>query len=63
MRVNVTTHVQLGRKSLGCPAELFAAVGTIGEASDLGCLNINEIAAASKHGPWKIVFADRSGKC
>jgi hypothetical protein len=34
MRAKVTTHAQLGRKSLGCPAEVFAAVGASGDASN-----------------------------
>jgi hypothetical protein len=42
MRVEVTTHVQLGGKSLGCPAEIFAVVGTIWKASKLGGLNITK---------------------
>jgi hypothetical protein len=40
MHVEVTKHVLLGSKSLGCPAE--AAVGTIGEASKLGGLNVTK---------------------
>jgi hypothetical protein len=48
MRAKVTTHVLLGRKSLGCPAGKLAAVGTIWEASKLGGPEHNGIAAASK---------------
>jgi hypothetical protein len=47
MRAKATTHVLLGCRSLGCPVRKLAAVGTIWEASKLGGLNINEIAAAS----------------
>jgi len=44
MRAKVATHAQLGRKSLGCPAEdlFFAAVGTIWEASKHRGLNITK---------------------
>ena len=42
MRAKVTTHVLLGRKSLGRPAGIFAAVGTIWKASNFGGLNITE---------------------
>jgi hypothetical protein len=42
MHAEATKHVQLGCKSLGCPAALCAAVGTIGEASKIGGLNITE---------------------
>jgi hypothetical protein len=42
MRAKVTTHVQLGCKSLGCPARKLAAVGTIWKASELGGLNIKK---------------------
>jgi hypothetical protein len=42
MHAEVTKHVLLGRKSLGCPAAVGAAVGTIGEASKLRGLNIKE---------------------
>jgi len=58
MRAKVTTHVLLGCKSLGCPARV-----TRGGRSDLGGeqtvrLEHNEIAAASKPSPRKIVFAE-----
>jgi len=42
MRAEVTTHVQLGRKSLGRPAAKAAEVGTICEASKLWGLNITK---------------------
>jgi len=42
MRAKVTTQVLLGSKSLGPPAGIFAAVGTIWEASKLGGLNIKK---------------------
>jgi len=42
MRAKVTTHVLLGRKSLGRPAGVWAAVGTIWGASNLGGLNIKK---------------------
>jgi len=42
MRAKVTTHVLLGRKSLGCPAAKVAAVGTIWEANKFGGLNITK---------------------
>jgi hypothetical protein len=38
VRAEATTHVLLGRKSLGRPAGVFAAVGTIWGASKLGGL-------------------------
>ena len=40
MRGEVTNRVLLGRKSPGCPAGVFAAVGTIWGASKLGGRNI-----------------------
>ena len=42
MRGEATNRVLLGRKSPGCPAGVFAAVGTIWGASKLGGRNITE---------------------
>ena len=42
MRGEVTNRVLLGRKSPGCPAGVFAAVGTIWGASKLGGRNITK---------------------
>src|SRR6516162_659991 len=42
VRVEVTKHDRPGRKSPGCPAAVFAAVGTIWGASKLGGRNIKE---------------------
>jgi len=42
MRAKATTHVLLGRKRLGRPAGVCAAVGTIWGASNLGGLNIKK---------------------
>jgi hypothetical protein len=42
MRGEATNRVPLGRKSPGCPAEVFAAVGTIWGASKLGGRNITK---------------------
>ena len=46
MRAKVTTHVLLGRKSLGCPArELaeLAAVGTTWEGSSRQCCESSKV--------------------
>jgi hypothetical protein len=40
VRAEATKHDKPGCKSLGCPAEIFAAVGATWEASKLGGLNI-----------------------
>jgi hypothetical protein len=42
VRAEVTKHALPGLKSLGCPAVLYAAVGTIWETSKLGGLNIKK---------------------
>src|ERR1700756_5893629 len=42
MRGEATNRVLLGRKSPGCPAGVFAAVGTIWGASKLGGRNITK---------------------
>ena len=42
MRGEATNRVLLGRKSSGCPAGVFAAVGTIWGASKLGGRNITK---------------------
>jgi hypothetical protein len=57
MHAEVTTHVLLGRKSLGCPAQ--AAVGTIGEASKTGGLNIKEYLQPRKRDPPGSRFGGR----
>jgi hypothetical protein len=61
MRAKVTTHVLLGRKSLGCPARYRSGRNDLGGEQTVR-LEHNEIAAASKTSPRKIVFAERSGK-
>ncbi len=62
MRVKATTHVLLGCKEPRLPCK-----ETCCGRNDLGGeqtwrLEHNEIAAASKADPWKIVFAETSGK-
>jgi hypothetical protein len=42
VRAEATKHDKPGCKSLGCPAEIFAAVGATWEASKLGGLNIKK---------------------
>ena len=47
-----------GCKSLGCPAEIFAAVGAIWEASKIGGLNIKKCLQPRELTRGKIAFAD-----
>ena len=51
-----------GRKTLGRPVAVGAAVGAIWEASKFGGLNIKEYLQPRKTLRGKIVFAGRSGK-
>src|SRR5215468_11963118 len=63
MRGEATNRVLLGRKSPGCPAEVFAAVGTIWGASKLGGRNITKYLRPRKSGPARSRHSrDRCGK-
>jgi hypothetical protein len=55
MRGEVTNRVLLGRKSPGCPAGVFAAVGTIWGASKLGGRNITKYLQPRKSPPHEVV--------
>src|SRR5215475_5449201 len=55
MRGEVTNRVLLGRKSPGCPAGVFAAVGTIWGASKLGGRNITKYLQPRKSPCTKVV--------
>jgi hypothetical protein len=55
MRGEVTNRVLLGRKSPGCPAGVFAAVGTIWGASKLGGRNITKYLQPRKSLPHEVV--------
>jgi hypothetical protein len=61
VRAEATKHVLPGRKSLGCPAAVCAAVGATWEASKIGGLNIKECLQPRKHPRGKVVFADLAG--
>ena len=62
-RGEATNRVLLGRKSPGCPAEVFAAVGTIWGASKLGGRNITKYLRPRKSGPARSRHSrDRCGK-
>jgi hypothetical protein len=62
VRAEATKHDKPGCKSLGCPAEIFAAVGAIWEASKLGGLNIKKCLQPREIARGKIAFADTNGK-
>src|SRR4029079_18978178 len=63
MRGEATNRVLLGRKSPGCPAGVFAAVGTIWGASKLGGLNITQYLQPRKSSPARSRFKrDSCGK-
>src|ERR1700756_3412972 len=63
MRGEATNRVLLGRKSPGCPAGVFAAVGTIWGASKLGGRNITKYLQPRKPAPARSRFKrDISGK-
>ena len=63
MRGEVTNRVLLGRKSPGCPAGVFAAVGTIWGASKLGGRNITKYLQPRKSSPARSRFKrDSCGK-
>ena len=55
MRGEATNRVLLGRKSPGCPAGVFAAVGTIWGASKLGGRNITKYLQPRKSPPHEVV--------
>src|SRR5215471_2151585 len=56
MRVEVTKHDRLGRKGPGCPAAVFAAVGTIWGVSKLGGRNIKEYLHPRNTGLREVVI-------
>ena len=56
MRGEATNRVLLGRKSPGCPAGVFAAVGTIWGASKLGGRNITKYLQPRNATPREIVI-------
>ena len=56
VRVEVTKHVLPGCKSLGCPAAVCAAVGTIWETSKLGGLNVMKCLQPRKLNPREVVI-------
>ena len=56
MRGEATNRVLLGRKSPGCPAAVFAAVGTIWGASKLGGRNITKYLQPRNATPREIVI-------
>ena len=63
MRGEATNRVLLGRKSPGCPAGVFAAVGTIWGVSKLGGRNITKYLQPRKSSPARSRFKrDRCGK-
>lgn len=62
MRGEVTNRVLLGRKSPGCPAGVFAAVGTIWGASKLGGRNIKKYLQPRKSPRTKSFQAGKCGK-
>jgi len=62
VRAEATKHVLPGCQSLGRPAAVSAAVGTTGEASKIGGLNIKEYLQPRKLSPRKVVFVGRSGE-
>jgi hypothetical protein len=62
VRAEATKHDKPGSKSLGCPAEIFAAVGATWEASKLGGLNIKKCLQPRELARGKIAFADTNGK-
>src|SRR5258705_13213682 len=63
MRGEATNRVLLGRKSPGCPAGVFAAVGTIWGASKLGGRNIKKYLQPRKSSPARSRFKrDSCGK-
>jgi hypothetical protein len=62
VRAEATKHDKPGCKSLGCPAEIFAAVGATWEASKLGGLNIKKCLQPREIARGKIAFADTNGK-
>src|SRR5215831_12330741 len=63
MRGEATNRVLLGRKSPGCPAVVFAAVGTIWGASKLGGRNITKYLRPRNPPPARSRFKrDRCGK-
>ena len=55
MRGEATNRVLLGRKSPGCPAVVFAAVGTTWGASKLGGRNITKYLHPRKSPPHEVV--------
>ena len=55
MRGEATNRVLLGRKSPGCPAGVFAAVGTIWGASKLGGRNITKYLQPRNSPPHEVV--------
>ena len=57
-----TKHDKPGCKSLGCPAEIFAAVGATWEESKIGGLNIKKCLQPREIARGKIAFADTNGK-
>jgi hypothetical protein len=62
VRAEATKHDKPGCKSLGCPAEIFAAVGATWEASKIGGLNIKKCLQPREIARGKIAFADTNGK-
>ena len=63
MRGEATNRVLLGRKSPGCPAGVFAAVGTIWGVSKLGGRNITKYLQPRKSSPARSRFKrDSCGK-
>jgi hypothetical protein len=62
MRGEVTNRVLLGRKSPGCPAGVFAAVGTIWGASKLGGRNITKYLQPRKSPRTESFQAGKCGK-
>jgi hypothetical protein len=57
MRGEATNRVLLGRKSPGCPAGVFAAVGTIWGASKLGGRNITNYLQPRNPSPREVVLS------
>jgi hypothetical protein len=62
MRGEATNRVLLGRKSPGCPAGVFAAVGTIWGASKLGGRNVTKYLQPRKSPRTKSFQAGSCGK-
>ena len=56
VRVEVTKHDRPGCKSPGCPAAVFAAVGTIWGVSKLGGRNIKEYLQPRNSPPREVVI-------